>query len=389
MQESSNSEKKIIKFLPAVVRKAKSVGTYVEYYYYDPMYDTMIRKRVRVTRLTKRCKTKREAAFAAQQVAEEINRRLAGGWSPLQESENARLYTSLPELRSKFLASKKAEGCRDTTMVNYTSMTRLFLEWIENTGRTKKHSGEFMRHDAVAYMDFIMEKGNSNRSFNNTLKCIRCFWEWAKEHCYCNDNPFQHIKYLPKNRKKRILIDSVTRKIIADYFCIKKPPMLIVCQLVYSSAMRPLEIRKIQIKHIDIARRCIVVPDSNAKNGKSRCATLTRQTIELLIPILAANLPADDYLFGKGIDMAPGPEPSTRNYFRKCWDRMRDRCGLPDEMQLYSLRDSGLTDLLHAGVDQLTVQHHADHSSIAIQNIYTDHFDPGVNEKIFEKAPSF
>ena len=54
MQESSNTEKKIIKFLPAVVRKAKSVGTYVEYYYYDPMYDTMIRKRVRVTRLTKR-----------------------------------------------------------------------------------------------------------------------------------------------------------------------------------------------------------------------------------------------------------------------------------------------------------------------------------------------
>ena len=68
---------------------------------------------------------------------------------------------------------------------------------------------------------------------------------------------------------------------------------------------------------------------------------------------------------------------------------MRLDLDLPVEMQLYSLRDTGLTDLLHAGVDQLTVQHHADHSSIEIQNIYTDHYDPGLNEKIYSNAPTF
>ncbi len=68
---------------------------------------------------------------------------------------------------------------------------------------------------------------------------------------------------------------------------------------------------------------------------------------------------------------------------------MRNATGLPKEMQLYSLRDTGLTDLLHAGIDQLTVQHHADHSSLAIQNIYTDHYDSGLNEKIYTMAPKF
>ena len=62
---------------------------------------------------------------------------------------------------------------------------------------------------------------------------------------------------------------------------------------------------------------------------------------------------------------------------------------VPEEMQLYSLRDTGITDLIHAGVDELTVQHHADHSSLAIQNIYTDHYDPTLTDTIYKKAPDF
>jgi len=68
---------------------------------------------------------------------------------------------------------------------------------------------------------------------------------------------------------------------------------------------------------------------------------------------------------------------------------MRRATGLPKEMQLYSLRDTGITDLLHAGMDPLTVQHHADHSSLAIQKIYTDHFDAGLNEKIYNSSVEF
>ena len=54
-----------------------------------------------------------------------------------------------------------------------------------------------------------------------------------------------------------------------------------------------------------------------------------------------------------------------------------------------SLRDTGITDLLHAGVDPLTVQHHVDHSSLAIQSIYTNHFDTGVNDKVFNSGVEF
>ena len=54
-----------------------------------------------------------------------------------------------------------------------------------------------------------------------------------------------------------------------------------------------------------------------------------------------------------------------------------------------SLRDTGITYLLHSGVDPLTVQHHVDHSSLAIQSIYINHFDTGVNDKVFNSGVEF
>lgn len=327
--------------------------------------------------------------LAAQKIADELNQRLGGGWTPLHESEDGRLYTPLSELRAKFLAAKEREGVRPTTLMNYTSYTHLFLEWCEDHGMGTRYSGTFLRNDAVRYLDYVSEKGNGNRSYNNTVKALRCFFNWGVEHCYCRENPFEKIKLLPKQRKRRILIDKDTRDRISSYFRREKPQMLLVSMLVYSSAIRPKEIANIQLKHINLEKHYILIEETNAKNHKARCATITREISQIIAPMMERYHNKDYYLLGTGKQMEPGERPARNNYFAKCWNKMRDELGLPMEMQLYSLRDTGLTDLLHAGVDQLSVQHHADHSSLEIQNIYTDHFDVGLTEKIYYNAPSF
>ena len=376
-------------FYPAVVRTTTRTGYYIDYYVYDPVNDRMVRRIVQLKRLLCRFRTNREKQLAAQRIADEINRKLGGGWTPLHETEDGRLYTTIAELRERFLSAKEREGVRPATMAHYSSFTSLFLRWCEDSGRGRKYSGTFLRVDAVHYMDYVLERGNGNRSYNNTLKALRCFFNWAVEHCYAKENPFDGLKLLPKQPKKRGLVDAGTRARIADYFRREKPQMLLVCLLVYSSAIRPKEISLIQLKHVRLADRCILIEGENAKNHKARCATLTREAIDMLVPLLQRYTDSSLYLFGAGREMLPGVRRALPTYFTKCWVRMRDDLRLPDSMQLYSLRDTGLSDLLHAGVDQLTVQHHADHSSLAIQNIYTDHFDPGLNERIFTMAPEF
>ena len=50
---------------------------------------------------------------------------------------------------------------------------------------------------------------------------------------------------------------------------------------------------------------------------------------------------------------------------------LRKELNLSDRYKLYSLKDTGITNMLHANTDILTVRDQARHSSILITDIYT------------------
>ena len=382
-------------FLPAVVKNLPSIGYAVEYYVLDPETERPVRKRIKLSKLVRRYPNKHMKQLAAQQVADNLNAKLRGGWSPLHQAEDSRLYTPLSVFRERFLKAKEAEGCRQTTLTQYGSVTDIWLRWCEDNGHAQKYSGTFLHPEAVRYMDDVMAQGNRHRSYNNTLKVLRAFFQWGVDHLYAKENPFVGIKTLKKEKKIRILVPPESRKLISAYYAKVRPAMNIVCQLVYSSAIRPAEILRVQLKHVNLEEHYIVIPAENAKNHHERYATLTPELVRMLEPVMERYYRGNRkdrgelYLFGKNEELCPDRQPVNKSYFQKSWERMRRATGLPKEMQLYSLRDTGITDLLHAGVDPLTVQHHADHSSLAIQKIYTDHFDAGLNEKIYNSSVEF
>ena len=110
-------------YLPAVVKDTPATGICVEYFVLDPKNESMCRRRVLLNRLLKRVPKKRDRLIMAQQVADNLNAKLCGGWSPLYETEDSRLYTKLSDLQTKFLTAKRSEGCRDSTLVQYKSVT--------------------------------------------------------------------------------------------------------------------------------------------------------------------------------------------------------------------------------------------------------------------------
>lgn len=390
-RKKSTSEQRIEKnvfvdFLPAVFKCTKSEGYMVEYNYRDKITNKLVRKRFYLNRVVNSYPKKSDGINHARRIVHELNEKLKNGWTPTFETEDQRLYTPILQLRDIYLNDKRRD-VREATMHSYSSMTKMFNEWIEDTNRTGKVTGNFLRFDAVCYMDYILEKGTSNRTYNNTLKMMRAMFSWAIERCYCKENPFANIKTKTKEAKKRIIIDEKHRKKIAEYFSVEDPQMLIVCKLVYNSAMRPKEIANLKIEDLRLERRYIVVRDTNAKNKKARCATITADVIEYLRRF--EEYPGEFYLFGMNKNLKPSDRRCAISAFAKRWDKMRSLLNLPQEMQLYSLRDTGMIDLLHAGVDELSVQHHFDHSDLSIQAIYTNHYDPNLNERIFTNAPKF
>ena len=53
------------------------------------------------------------------------------------------------------------------------------------------------------------------------------------------------------------------------------------------------------------------------------------------------------------------------------WDKVRKKYGFRKEVQFYSLKDTGITDMLNAGVPAIKVRDQARHSDLRITEIYT------------------
>lgn len=373
-------------YLPAVLKENKS-GWLIEYYVENPQTKILTRKQIRLTRLVSRYKNKNEARRHISKIIVSINSKLAGGWNPFFHGEDARMYEKLNNVCEFFLKEKRKE-LRTNTIRSYESFCRMLLSFLKSQNENVICS-MFNQSYAIRYMDYLYNERNVNaNTYNNQIKLGRAFFNWCMEHNYSKQNPFLSIKKKAKAKKTRILIPKETREQITNYLIeTNNIPFLIICQLVFDSLIRPKEILLIQIKHIHINERYIIVPDENSKNHKTRFSAITPGIIENLKLMNIDNFPEDYYLFGGSLT----PSEHQAGYKRagKEWDKMRKALQLPDEMQLYSLRDSGIFEMLKSGIDDLSVMQHADHSSLDVTTRYADHLDENLINKIYMKAPKF
>lgn len=97
--------------------------------------------------------------------------------------------------------------------------------------------------------------------------------------------------------------------------------------------------------------------------------------------------PAHYFVLGQGYK--PCATQMLRSRLTKDWIRMRDETGLPKDMQLYSLRDSGITSLLDSGVPARTVMLAADHHNLTVTTRYASSRNPDLMERLNRCAVKF
>ncbi len=375
----------VTEFLPAQLKK-NSHGWYIEYQTFNPTKGKMQRHRTHLNVLRKHYATLSDFKAHAAGIINTINAKLAGGWSPMGENQNARYYTPIPSVISAYL-SEKQEELRPDTMRSYKSFCTGFGRWVqENVPGCPAIL--FNKVLAIRYMDYcLMERKLKGRSWNNQLKAAKALFAWAVAKCYCKENPFAEIKTKREAEKKRILIPPETRKRMIEYFRENNMGLLLVSQLVYSALIRPKEIRSLKVGDVFLEEHYIMVREEVAKTHYKRIATMNPE-LEALVAYWIRGAAKDDYLIGSK-DYAPGKKPLPHSRFSKDWIKMREELHLPSEMQLYSCRDSGITEMLKAGLDWLTVMQHADHHDLAMTTRYAKHVDPNLVSTISEKAPRF
>ena len=424
------------KYLPAVLRNSK-VGWYIEYYAFNQVSNGLERKRIKVNRERKKARTFAEFRSITSQMIIQINCQLATGWSPFSISTTAMpiQHIGLPpmqvmpqvvpmqnlqmpqqpaapeksdddysvtivELIELFLKAKKRDLTANT-MRSYESFCNGLKKWLL-LHHPDLRSNEFTQRLAVEYMDYVLEGNNatkngkarkhddgtvSNRTYNNNLKQGRALFSWAVEKCYCESNPFEKIKTKREETKTRVLIPEPWRKKIREYFEKTNPQYLIICELVHTSLIRPVEISRLQAYMVDLEEGCINLPANITKNHKERKARLSEE-LKTMLERHTLGAKPEDYLFADKCWRC-GTKPMSSHTYGNVWEAMRKEIHLPEEMQLYSLRDTGINGMLKAGIDPLSVMQAADHSDLSMTTRYANHVDPELFKKLNEMAPKF
>lgn len=164
--------------------------------------------------------------------------------------------------------------------------------------------------------------------------------------------------------------------------------MAMVCLWVFHVLLRPrAELRRMRVSDVNVSGQVVTLEGSQTKSRRVRHAAIPDVMVEALVASGIPDAPPDHYVLGKGL--LPGPKPVAYNTIGLRWNKMRDALGWGPDKVLYSLRDSGIVQLISDGVDLNDVMRQADHADIATTNRYVQHYFAGGAEQVRRKASPF
>ena len=341
---------------------------YIEYYVKSPSTDKLVRFRNRVPQI----KTKRARELYAKKMIEAINIKLYNGWSPWYENpnNNYKLISDAFELYINKLKKEMSDGIkRPDTLRAYTSFVSNVQRYIDEKQLAIKYLVEIDFRFVNGFLDYIYyEKNNSPATYNNYLAYFKAFLEWAKAKDYIKQNATDNIKNKPKIQKKR---EPLTQEVKA---CIKELKntdfhFFVACMLTYFCLIRRTELTKLKVTDIRLIESRIILDGSITKNRKTDSVTIP----DVFLPILAQHLQYaknSDYLFSTD-NFKPGRKQLTPKKISDTWAKYRNLYGFDSKFQFYSLKDTGIMDLLNSGVPSIKVRDQARHYDIKQTESYT------------------
>lgn len=371
----------LIGFKPAALKTGKV--DYIEYYVRSPFTQEFIRKRVRVSHI----KSVSERKKYARELIQIINQKLYDGWNPLVEETATNSYVLLTKALQTFINQKQKE-LRPDSIRSYRSFLDKLLAFLKANKLEKCYCASFEKKYAANFMmELYRNTAISSKTWNNYLNFFRSLWNWMIENQYAVANPFTELSKKQQTKKTRIVIPHNKREEIRTHLEATDYSFMIATMLVFHCLLRPKEISMLKPSNFLLKEQVIRVPAEVSKNKHERLATIPNTFMPYLVAWNWNNAAPNEYIFGP--DFNAGKTPICARRFAKKWDKLRIKMKLPMEMKLYSLRDSGIIQLLQDGVSPEEVMLHADHSSLAITSIYLKHAKPNGSEQIKQSASDF
>jgi len=351
-----------IDFRPAQVMRNKEV--YVCYYVLDPTSDRLKRMRIRCNRI----KSPRERAKYATLLCAEINRKLYNGWNPLVGEDSASTKrVSIVEAATEYVR-RKAKDLRKDTVRSYRSKLSFFTRWCEKAGISDWLCGRFTSSHAADILDEY-GGGRSAYAYNSMLQFLKSLFRSLVSKGLAAHNPFAAFNGKRRETKSRVTIPRQDRKRILNYFHKRgMSEYVAMIRLCFKYLVRPKEILMLKIGDINFDSGLLRIPPEVSKNHTERTIALGHDVMKYFQELLKTGCNTDDYIFST--DFKPGERLYTTKNTFTTWQRMRERLSMPDSYHFYSLKDTGITEMLESGMPSKFVKDLAGHHSLSMTEKY-------------------
>jgi integrase len=194
------------------------------------------------------------------------------------------------------------------------------------------------------------------------------FFNWCIEKSYIKENPTKGILRKKNVQKKRTIIEDRKTEIF-EYLENMNYGYYTICMLIYFCFIRKTEITKLKVKDVDLDKNIIYVSGEISKNGKSEIVTIPA-TLKIILEKHLTNANKNDFLFSQN-NYAPGSVQLKPKKISDEWVKVRKALNLPETLQFYSLKDSGITDMFKAGIPNIKIRDQARHHDIKMTETYT------------------
>ena len=369
-----------IHYKPAELHQGKI--WYINYYVINPVTGTLKEKRIKWNKI----KSKTERKKAAKKLIVEINNKLAKGWNPFLQEDAPKSFTPIITGLDLFLTSKKKE-LRADSIRSYKSIIEVLKTWCINSGNEETLLINFNKITVYSFLSYLENKDISNRTYNNYLKSYRTVFSWLKTNLYISHNPFLSVATKKNQKKSRIIIPAEKRNDIKTSLLEDgEIEFLAICLLVFGSLIRPKEISYLKKEHFNFNNQTITLSHEFTKNGNMRISTIPNYNMQIL-QICVSNAGKGQFIFGK--KLKPSNLREDSRVYAKHWDKLRQKLKMPLEMKLYSLRDSGIVELLSNGISPHEVMRLADHQDLTTTTTYLPYANPTGSDIIKNKSTGF
>lgn len=380
---------KIISYTPAELRVGKE--TYVSLYAYDPLSNKLRRKRYKLNHIESPAERKRYG----RELCARLNEQLRNGWNPFIEADSGKGYAKFEEAATDWIRRQerlmKDGVTREATYVEYASKVRNLVKYNRNQRIPILYIYQMDASFLNDFLDYIyIDRGNTAKTYNNYIRVISVMCKFFLARGYISTDPCAQIKSISRNRlpqKERNVISSADLRKIYEYLSEHNRHFLLACYLEYYCFVRPKELSMLLVGDISYKSRTILIRKEVAKNRKEEITTMPEVVIRMLIDLDIHTHPDNYYIFSD--NFMPGRDRRSEKTFRDEWLKMRRKLKLPENYQFYSLKDSGVTDMLEKNIPAIAVRNQARHSSVSVTEIYTQRRERRANEEIAKFEGNF